>query len=180
MAGEKDIIVTGCYRSGTTALYNLVRLMLKHAGVDYCAYFWNEKRERTAEYSLIKTHAFSPTFAKSAWKVLVAHRPLSDIRQSMEDVRDRQIAEEYGSAGDVDNARKAYANSLKWLPRAGYVQNYTFMKETPGRIVEDLQRVLYLSVQVDAVVSEFLSLRAPGKGHDPETLLSEAHWRQQG
>lgn len=177
---KRYIIIAGCYRSGTTALFNIVRLILKHTNQDYDAYFWEGKTISEKEYHLIKMHTYSPTMSKMAFRIYVAHRKLLEVKKSMNALKKSiiPIHGDYTNASNTQNLKFAYGDSQLWIAKADYIQNYTHLLNDVVMIfiaiLNDLQ-IFYKGEELEAMIKEFGELKAPKKGHDKETLMTETH-----
>ncbi len=177
---KRYIIIAGCYRSGTTALFNLVRLILKHTKQDYDAYFWEGKTISEKQYHLIKMHTYSIQMSKIAFRVYVAHRKLLEIKKSMNALKKSimPIGEAYANASNTKNLKFAYGDAQLWIAKADYIQNFQTLVKDPIMIVisilNDLE-IRFTPIVLEAILKEFSELKAPKKGHDKETLLTETH-----
>jgi hypothetical protein len=177
---KKYILVVGCYRSGTTALFNLVRLVLKHTGKDYDGYFWGGKTMSNKEYQLVKTHTYSKAFAKKAYKIFIAYRKLSEIKKSMSALKN--VGDRYANAANLEYLETAQGFAKQWLAEADYIQHFDTLVNMPLLIIGDIYEELnikYDTKQAMKILKEFRSLKAPKKGHNEETLLTETHKKYQ-
>lgn len=175
---KRYIIIAGCYRSGTTALFNIVRLLMKHTKQDYGAYFWEGKTMGNSQYHIIKTHTYSPTFGKTAYRIYVAHRKLMEVRKSMNALKKVVIHTDYANASNTQNLKFAYGDAQLWASKADYIQNFSTLIKDPVMIMisilNDLE-IPYTPGILQATIKEFGELRAPKAGHDKESLLTETH-----
>jgi hypothetical protein len=73
------------YRSGSTWLYNAVRLVLEEARVPGVTAGWIADREKilAARHSVLKIHAYDEKLAEPGNIVLTSHRDLRDIAASL-------------------------------------------------------------------------------------------------
>lgn len=174
----KNILIVGCYRSGTTALFNIARLVLKHTGQDFSSYFWEGNIISGKEYQLIKTHAYNTTLAKNAYKIFIAHRELSEVKKSMIALQKFTIQAGYTNAANLEYLDTMQNFAKLWMDQADYVQHFDTLINNPIEIVESLLKELqipYIDKQVSMILNEFKGLKAPKQGHDNVTLLGETH-----
>lgn len=174
----KRILIVGCYRSGTTALFNIVRLILKHTDKKYSAYFWEGNIMSNKEYQLIKTHAYNPILAKKAYKIFIAYRELSEIKKSMIALKKFTIQDGYKNAANLEYLKTVQQFAKLWMIKADYIQSFDILIDNPIKIIEDLfgkLQIPYNKEQAEKILNEFKGLKAPKRGHDKETLLGETH-----
>jgi len=177
---SKHIIIAGCYRSGTTALFNIVRLILKYSDVEYDAYFWNGKTESNKEYQLIKTHTFNEGLADKAYKVFVAHRKYDDVYSSMLALSKTKVDNKFSNAGNIDNLDYAWSHAERWVKSADYIQNFIDLNSDIRILIHTISNILNMPNNLsEKLILEFKGLRAPEKGLDEITLLTETHKKQQ-
>jgi len=78
----RKIICAGCHRSGSTWLFNALRLSLREAQIPFYSCFHNEyDSTRREEYHVIKTHNFLKQH-KHAYRIFTTTRDLRDIAAS--------------------------------------------------------------------------------------------------
>ena len=79
-------VCAGMYRSGSTWLYNAVRLVLEEAGVVDLSAGWIAERSKilTHKNAVLKIHEFDAHLAVKENIVLTAHRDLRDIAASLQ------------------------------------------------------------------------------------------------
>lgn len=177
---KRYIVIAGCYRSGTTALFNIVRLIMKHTKQDYNAYFWEGKTIGINQYHIVKTHTYSPTFGKTAYRIFAAHRKLLEVKKSMNALKKSitPIHNDYANASNTDNLKFAYGDAQLWITKADYIQNFKTLVKDPVMIIiailNDLE-ISYTPEVLQAIFNEFNNLKAPRQGHDKESLLTETH-----
>lgn len=177
MNDPKFIIVAGCYRSGTTALFNIVRLVLKHSGKKYEAYFWDGQSKGTDGYELVKTHTWNQGLAEKAEFVFNTYRGATSTINSMKSLRKRGVSSEFANAADYKNHGNAMAHADLWHQYSHYTSFYSILRLSPLKIINDIANKIGVHVQMHDVFKEFQSLKAPTKGFDPVTLLTETHYK---
>ena len=172
-------VCAGIARSGSTWLYNAMRVLLLRRYPGLCAGWVGDLEESdttTAPAVLVKLHEPDETFLGAGRIILTCHRDLRDIAasvQSMGWARDEAELLHY-----VANARTAHEF---WLPHAAADLSYAEIIDTPR---EALRRVAdAVSVPVPAATIEDLAAglaaipnnRAAGTPHDPEYLTHSNH-----
>src|SRR5262245_6184431 len=107
-------LCTGMYRSGTTWLYNAVRVILREAGArDIGAGWFDEKDELLEdEIVVIKIHRFHAELAEMANIVLKSHRDLRYISAS--------IFRKFKEVPNIETIRRAFEGYSKWAKMAAY------------------------------------------------------------
>ena len=81
---RKLILIAGMKRSGSTWMYNAVRLMLKDAGKDvYGSWIDDYDESNTAEFHVVKTHKWDKDLAEKADIVFTSRRDLIEVIDSM-------------------------------------------------------------------------------------------------
>lgn len=180
------IVVTGIYRTGTTWLFNAVRLMLRESGYDVRPFFYSTEHEyREAQHSIVKVHAWYPHLKDEADLILTTYRPLNEISLSMEYLKGRTESQ-FENACRNDLLMDFCDDHLKWKEHAAYTMDYPTMTRNPEQIIYELNLVLvkrfgpkvYLSEeQQKNVVVKLSELKAPTEGFDPETLMTSTHYK---
>lgn len=88
-SGLPIVAVGGMMRSGSSWLYNAVRLVLEHAGVRLYGFRlvdWDPSDLAGADVLVVKTHREFPALAASAWRSFTSHRDLRDVATSLIDL----------------------------------------------------------------------------------------------
>jgi hypothetical protein len=114
-------ICAGMPRSGSTWMFNVVRVLLKHAGVPDVAggYVGQASELLTHQHAIIKLHPFDFELATRADVVLTAHRDLRDVAASMK----RHYQKNY-SAVEMNEWVKS---QVKWAQYAAYDLHYELL-----------------------------------------------------
>ncbi|NJK64942.1 MAG: sulfotransferase domain-containing protein [Synechococcaceae cyanobacterium SM2_3_1] len=171
------IACAGLPRSGSTWLYNVVRLLLSTDGASVSGAFIDKyDSSDPAEIHVIKTHEFKPWLAEQANLILASRRDLRDIVASL--IRKRWISP---------------AQAIDYI--GPYVQHYEFWRSIAvyelvyeSMIEDQLQEILTLSeilgVECNSQILERIceavaaigqSERQIGSGWDQETLIHPQH-----
>ena len=173
-------ICAGMPRSGSTWLFNAVRVLLKHGGAPDLAggYVGQMDELLTHGTSIVKLHPFHPGLAAKADVVLTSHRDLRDIAASMQ----RHYQKKY-SAADMNDWVK---DQVKWTQYAAYDLHYENMLTDKLTEVRKIAAVLKFSPQTlaklsyDAILDEidgakFKKKFAKDVAYDAENRLHEGH-----
>jgi Sulfotransferase domain len=179
----KLILCAGLARSGSTWLYNVIRLTIVRSGkMVYGSWIGGYDPKRPEEYHLVKIHEFHKDFAKQAFLIFVSHRDLRDVVASAMRVGfiDRDIAEE-----DLAQWIRVHIQYLeKWNRLADYDMSYEKMMQDRTKEAERIARILKMPGQAEQICYDvehlsFGSKRAhPIHHHDTENLLHENHIAQ--
>ena len=111
-------VCAGMPRSGSTWLFNAVRLLLKHAGVpDLAGGYVGQMEERlTHRNAIIKLHPFDAEIAAKADVILTSHRDLRDVAASSY----RRTRDEFTTA----LMSRRVKNHIRWAQCADYDLHY--------------------------------------------------------
>ena len=164
---SKLIVIAGIKRSGSTWLYNAVRLCLLHAGktVHIAGDGQFFQADCKADYQIVKKHPFDKQLADAADYVFTSDRDDEGIRASWERF-----------SGEVLTDEKL-AMWRKWLDQwkpysTGDMQFYDVCNL---KVVIDLAKILDVDLHSN-VIREIDAVRPPtDKDYDPETLLFKNH-----
>lgn len=164
---SKLIVIAGIKRSGSTWMYNAVRLILKHAG--YSVAGGGEQHfdpNCEADYQIVKVHPFRPELARAADYVFISDRDYDEIRVSWK-----------GFSGEVltDVKLKSWIKWLcQWREYSCYEMWYFDMAIDPMECLSTIHRKLF-GDPVD-ILTELEAIRPPTDAdYDPETLLFKNH-----
>jgi hypothetical protein len=132
-SGKEIVVSAGLMRSGSTWLFNALRLLLERAGVPVYALWVNDfdpERAREARTLVVKLHAANPVLAAAATRCYTCHRDLRDVVVSLGDM---------GLASDLDSQLRMLQEARDgydfWAERSNLDLAY-------GRIVDDAPGVL--------------------------------------
>ena len=175
---QRLILAAGMVRSGSTWLYNAVRLVLARAtpGVYGC---WvddfNREEANAAPNVLIKLHAMDEDMASRADVVFTCHRDLRDVALSIQDIGwtdDREKILEY-----VSYARTCHEF---WSGRAALDLRYESIVRTPLNVLRHIAAKLDADLSDEALEAVITDLDAivpqpSSKGYDPVNLIHHHH-----
>ena len=132
----KIILSAGAFRSGSTWLYNAIRLVLMASGAKVSA-GWIEDVKLDApsddDYLIIKVHEPHEQLRQRAWRILTSHRDLRDVARSASDflrVKDGEAL--------VGYAELAMTQHLFWAQHAHYDLRYESMKDDPEQVLHEI------------------------------------------
>ena len=180
---HKLIVVAGMGRSGSTWLFNAVRLLHLQRRQPVYGYWIGDFDIKRFVLSrpdngivLLKTHGFHPVIARHAALVFYSIRDLRDLLASRKRMWNH----------DFETLMQSLAVELEetapaWEARAAYTMRYETMVEDPASVLEDLALILGLSPQLIGEVQahlEALAYENPGAKTDSrhlENLLHATH-----
>lgn len=165
------ILVAGIKRSGSTWMYNAVRLILKHAGKPhYATNRRNYDSSRKEPYHVLKIHKFSPEFADAAWKIFTSFRQIDEIKDSFKAFRGRELS-------DVDMSQMIN-DLLRYQAKSCYLLDYPDINNNPYDAVSQMAESLEVNVPLEPVLAELADLSPPmDRDFDDQTLLFRNHRR---
>lgn len=165
------ITIAGIKRSGSTLLYNAVRLVLEHAGMEPHIY-GETQRGPYEEPAIIKIHRFRRRIAEEADHVFISNRGYDEVKSSLERFN--------GEEQSWERITLFY----KWLQRwslystPDHYFEYKDLTEDLKMCVERIASILDIYVVPEQVVKQVLDLEPPESGKDPTTLLFSNHITQ--
>jgi hypothetical protein len=147
-------ICAGMPRSGSTWLFNAVRLLLKYAGAPDLAggYVGQSEELLTHRTAIIKLHPFHPELAARADVILTTHRDLRDVSASMQ----RHYQDGYSALKMNEWVR----SQIKWAQFAAYDLHYERLLSDRLAVIREIAAVLKLPAPVlgrldyDAILRE--------------------------
>jgi hypothetical protein len=173
-------ICAGMPRSGSTWMFNVVRLLLKHAEApDLAGGYVGQAEELLAhQTSIIKLHPFDFGLASRADVILTAHRDLRDVAASMK----RHYEKDY-SAPEMNEWVKS---QVKWTQYAAYDMHYELLLVDRLAEVKKIAGTLRLAPTVlarlpyEAILNEiegqkFTKKFSEASAYDAVNLLHEGH-----
>ncbi len=172
------VIAAGAYRSGSTWLYNALRLAFELAGEEVYGRFYDGTYdpENPARIHVVKVHRFEDEVLEVARVLFTSIRDPRDIAAS--GVRRGLIS---AAADDVEEfVEEAVLRGYeRWRPHAAVVLRYEQLADGGelgylGRILEALEPLGVTGVTPEALHARLEALR-PGSTYDRETLLWPNH-----
>ena len=169
------IVVAGMRHSGSTALFNIVRLALLKAEVKFVSGYaenesWYGNRDKGDVVKLIKVHEFRDDIAYTNGFVFTTRRDLRDTVASA-------VRRGFRTVSDMGGAAKyaRYNRTLHdiWMPHSNYVFIYEQFMQRPLSVIESMLDRLGLNrFWAQEILAELVSL--PTDKYK-ETLLSPTH-----
>lgn len=167
---ETNILITGPYRSGTTAVYNLTRCVCQFHGPTYGAFEDSYDERNPARFHVVKAHKYKPELVEWADVIITVFREPSEMWASMqrfEPANGRKLEQE-----DV-------WRSLSWLVHyqqfTDYFINFEQIERCPEKLAHNIAERIGIKVRPRIVVEDFLKIVPPKSGYDPVTLLHAKH-----
>ena len=171
--GSKKIIYSaGIPRSGSTLLFNILRVVLEMEYKDHVSSCWIEEIDKKSvnKINLIKTHHLNKIDMLRANRTFYTYRDIRDVLVSRLKMFDREPTIEIV---------RYHIQLHQLVERMGchtvkYETMITFVEGT----IHDVANVLGLKVDPLAVMKKLPSpkkSKAPDNGHDKDTLLHEGH-----
>jgi hypothetical protein len=173
-------ICAGMPRSGSTWLFNAVRMILRHAGAPDLAggYVGQMKELVTHQTALIKLHPFDAGLVARADVILTSHRDLRDVAASMQ----RHYQDGYSALKMNEWVR----SQIKWAQFAAYDLHYERLLSDRLAVIREIAAVLKLPAPVlgrldyDAILREidgqkFSRQFSDNTIYDAVNLLHEGH-----
>jgi len=89
----------------------------------------------------------------------------------------RGVGKGYKNAANYRDINKFLEDLTKWnqSDKNKYIMYYHEMTSEPLRVLEEIDDLLGTNATIKKVFKELQSIRAPRKGHDPITLMTETH-----
>lgn len=172
MGGIMSVIaIAGIKRSGSTLLYNAVRLALEADGQEPNIYGETQKPPYE-QPAIIKIHRFKKDIAKECNHVFISNRGYNEVKASLE------------RFNGEDQGWERIVLFYKWLQRwslystpAHYFE-YPELTEDLISCVERIAEILDLDIDCAEVAYKAEHLKPPEQGQDHKTLLFANHITQ--
>ena len=176
------IISCGMYRSGSTWLYNALRLLVGdcystfvNSGQDYDK--GNEKK-----IHLIKCHKYADFIKQDATLIITIYRKIAEVKQSMQR---RQLVATKGFTNEArtDLFDIYHHQAMLWMLDSDHIVNYECMVKDPVSELRLLHNSLatkmkiksYTDKELQEIADELRNMTPPKEGYDPVTLLHQDH-----
>ncbi len=175
-SSEKQVIVVaGMRHSGSTALFNIVRLTLEALQVDFfsCYSEYNDCVTKTLKMKcicLVKTHELRDDLLSAASTILTARRDLRDTVASAQR-RGFPVLKSVGGPGEYAKYNRALHDI--WLPYSSYEFVYERFMSDPVLLISEVLDVLGVKDINPSVIHEKIC-HLPTNKYET-TLLSPAH-----
>ena len=169
------VVSAGIPRSGSTWLFNAVRLLLKSQNCDvYAAWIDEFDYEITADACVVKVHVPDTRLASTADMILCSHRDLRDVVSSLRSMGWTDLQQMVATARNVREMHEF------WSPRSALDLAYEDIKTRPSDALSALADALDIQLsepQKRLIVSSMPSHAASRDqlGYDPVSLLHPGH-----
>lgn len=177
-AKPKVILAAGAFRSGSTWLYNAIRLILLAGGAKVSSGWVDDIRldsTRQSDYLLVKIHEPSDSWRVRAWRIFTSHRDLRDVARSSSDFLKIQDTD-----GLLKCAETAMSHHAYWAEHAHCDVPYELIESGADRLLQDI--VLSLGIEIAtidilAIRNELESMQEPvnAASYDSTSLLHPVH-----
>lgn len=176
------VLIAGCWRSGTTAVYNLVRLILESDGKTLSCFedeYINRKQEKN-RHELLKAHKYRADEKKHGislidWAdyIITIFRDPVEVMESMRVFFTEETEEQIQS-----RLLRGLSYWGKYQYYADYQINYDQLARCPEKLVREISVMLRINVDEKAIIREFDKIKPPKSGQDKKTLLYANHIRK--
>lgn len=169
------ILSAGMQRSGSTWLYNALRMLLTQAGVRDigCGWIGDFESFKNHDTVIVKTHAFSEKAASAAALIVYSYRDVRDAVASMK--------RKFKATPNLELATQLIEQDALWRKHAAFVMRYEDFLAAPEKIVEGLAaRIGVKGVDAAQLVQALGGLsyeggKAQNGVYDRENLLHQGH-----
>ncbi len=177
------IVCAGRSRSGSTLMYNLIRLALIESFGEADVYargirYYKKKRER--KYNIVKLHDSNDKyFEKNADYVFSSHRNESDQRKSI--LKFRKLMKNHILNKDkLDQFIKYdYSRFKKWSKHKKFVTTFEYdaLVNNKEKVIKEVSDIFNLDILSDIIIQKVNNLSLPSKEakRDRETCLTWHH-----
>ena len=157
------VVIAGIKRSGSTAQYNMVRLILeKHFEHVHVT---GKPTDIQGDCTIVKLHTFDQKLFRASTHIFTTDRNRQEVRRSLRDF-DR---------GEVKTMKKMNEHLRKWKTRSLHF-SYTTLTTDPRLCIQLIATKLKLKVDIDHILKEFEAIKPPtDKDYDERTMLFSNH-----
>lgn len=171
----KIILSAGMPRSGSTWLFNAVRLLLLESGYSIVAKWiddFNESDLLDVDICLIKIHQFKPEWIERADFIVYSYRDIRDAIASAE--------RKFDLKPSLEHAKYLVDNDYKWKKVAHFVLKYELLLIQKESILKDVSKKLDITVnehQIKNILNELdrISYHDPGSKNEKYHLVNLLH-----
>lgn len=171
MTHQELILCNGMQRSGSTWLFNVVRLIVsENTAASEFAAGWHLDSPTLKAVSVLKVHGVRMDLLSRARIVLYSYRDIRDAIASR-----RRI---WGTPPTMELANAWVSECDFFEDRADFVMRYESMITDPTGTVSQVANTLGYSVDSQSIVEQVAALPNPGEGHGvhhPVSLLHRGH-----
>lgn len=152
--------VCGIKRSGSTAQYNMVRLILETLGPINTT---GDSFNFVEGINLYKTHVFNKTVYNKSDYIFTTDRDRVEIMQSLERF----------NTGTIKPMSVMVMHLNKWKQKSLH-QDYKDIVNNPRKCIEEITEHLGVQVDIDDIYNKFKSIK-PESEYNPKTMLFPNH-----
>lgn len=163
------VVVGGMKRSGSTWLYNVARVAMRHAGIEPKVGEYDLFAQGAQPPLLIKQHWWKPDLAEAADVVLSSVRDVEGVYESLKAF--------WGREPTARELAKIVAHWQRWSEVANYEMPYEDLLGDPLSVAQWVVAVLGLDADPVAVLDEVNRIELPAEGKDPVTFYFANHRR---
>lgn len=143
----------GMWRSGSTAQYNMIRLVLEHSGIDA---------------KVVKWHVGHKALYKRADVVFTTERHIGEVMESL-----KRFGRLNGAKRNPNYIMKCF-RYWRAHPRNVH-QDFTRIVNDPRGCIKQIAEAIGVEVDLDKVYNEFINIKPPKDKWDTTTLLFPNH-----
>lgn len=179
----KLIICAGRSRSGSTLLYNLIRITIEEVLGDnnvYSTVYRNYDKNNNRPCHVVKTHGHSNYLFNNAAYIFSCERDLGEQKGSIR--RFRKVAKNQNiSDKDLEKFIKYDLNRYnKWKSHKNFVKTFKFndLVNNKKLVISEIVDLLKLDVLcgLDTIIKKLNQLKLPKSGYDKKTGLTFGHF----
>lgn len=168
------ILIAGCWRSGTTAIYNLARVICEEQGTVYCCFedTYNESEGGKHDYEIVKVHKYKESWADWADCVITIFREPDEVLRSM-----KRFEKTGGRKLDISDLLRGLAYWGFYQQHTDLCLNYSQLIRSPEKTARLIAQAIGLIIESSAreVVRKWMLIKPPKNGVDSVTLLHHNH-----
>jgi len=175
---SRVVIIAGIYRSGSTWLYNAVRLLLKDAGFSvYNSFGDNYDDSKDGDYHLVKIHKYDKDLMLKGDYILTSYRSLKGIVGSMKRMKLINQDPRFINGTRANNINRYILDLLKWNMNSDYMMLYGELINHPARVLKNIVETLRIKEpdEYNRIIKELNNLKIPDQGFDPITFYHKGH-----
>lgn len=166
------ILTVGQRRSGSTALFNLIRVVCEQNGRTYGCFedTYDEDIADQCDFVIIKAHKYKEELVHWADVVFTIFREPEDVKASIE---------RFAKKGGKEYTDKDFIRGLAWWGlyqfHASYCVYFNQIVRSPGTVARRTAEIMDLVIDEKKVIATFNRIQPPKTGYDPITLLHANH-----
>lgn len=192
------IISAGLYRSGSTYLFNAIRLLCDDTYSTFVHKKLDYDTNNPKDIHLIKCHKYMGWLSEEADVVITIYRDIREVKDSM--IR-RQLVKTAGFTNEtrLDLFDIYHHNAMLWMLEADLIIDYRDVIENPVKVLRQITQCLVTTrnfgkgadwfekqtefrkkmcrtdEELKVIAEELKNMKVPKNGNDPVTLLHENH-----